>query len=132
MDKKIFFEFEVRVFYSHFESLLNQEDKQAECFIGTDQTHRFLKEAKMTLNSPSLVIHISNLKQEMCDHEKMHELFHPFGKIDAIHIEKLPPKYMCHIKFSLLKESLLAVAYMHNKEIKGRKMYISFTRKKLD
>jgi len=62
----------------------------------------------------------------------MHELFHPFGKIEAIHIEKNPPRYMCHIKFSQIKESLMAVAYMHNYETKGRKMFLSFTRKKLD
>lgn len=86
----------------------------------------------MTLNPPSLVLHISSLKQEICDHEKMHELFRPYGKIEAIHIEKVPPRYMCHIKFSALKESLMAVAHMHNKDIKGRKMLISFTRKKLD
>ncbi|KAL4510793.1 hypothetical protein ABPG72_004947 [Tetrahymena utriculariae] len=132
MDKKTFFDNEIRVFYSHFETLQKQDDKFQEQFIGSEQTNRFQKDSKMTLNPPSLVLHISSLKQEICDHEKMHELFRPYGKIEAIHIEKVPPRYMSHIKFSSLKESLMAIAHMHNKEIKGRKMLISFTRKKLD
>ncbi|EAS03833.2 polypyrimidine tract-binding protein (macronuclear) [Tetrahymena thermophila SB210] len=132
MDKKIFFDNEIRVFYSHFETLQKQDDKFQEQFIGSEQTNRFQKDSKMTLNPPSLVLHISSLKQEICDHEKIHELFRPYGKIEAIHIEKVPPRYMSHIKFSSLKESLMAIAHMHNKEIKGRKMLISFTRKKLD
>ncbi|KAL4435695.1 hypothetical protein ABPG74_018246 [Tetrahymena malaccensis] len=132
MDKKVFFDNEIRVFYSHFETLQKQDDKFQEQFIGSEQTNRFQKDSKMTLNPPSLVLHISSLKQEICDHEKMHELFRPYGKIEAIHIEKVPPRYMSHIKFSSLKESLMAIAHMHNKEIKGRKMLISFTRKKLD
>ena len=55
-----------------------------EIFIGTPETYRIKNNKNISINPPSEVIHLSNLKKEACSHDIILNIFSPYGKIEAI------------------------------------------------
>lgn len=46
--------------------------------------YRFKQGNALSINPPSNVLHVSNLKLEICCEEKIFEIFKEFGKIEKI------------------------------------------------
>jgi len=76
-------------------------------------------------------LHVSNLKADTCKADVIIEKFSPFGVIEAFHPINASNKYMCHIKFSSTEEATNALVNLHEEEILGRKIHISFTRTRI-
>jgi len=65
--------------------VVKEQDKQAgEIFIGTEETFRFKNNKNMVINPPSCVLHVSNLKKEVCIMENIMNIFGSFGVIENV------------------------------------------------
>jgi len=72
------------------------------------------------------------LKKETCRIEVIADVFSPFGKIENFKLMMQNNfKNMCLLKYSTVEEAINAVAHLHEKEICGRGIKISFTRSKI-
>ena len=90
-----------------------------EIFIGNEREFRFKisTNKKLTINPPSNVLHISNLKTDACNFETMFDILKKFGKIEALKFKVLDHyKNMCLVRYSSLDESLVAMANLHDYE----------------
>jgi len=104
-----------------------------EVFVGQpDKTHRYKVNKKISINPPSEILHISNLLIQYCTDDIIKNLFAPYGTIEGIKFIFMENnRNMCLIKFATLEESFWAMANLHNHDVGGRKIQISFTRSKL-
>ena len=84
--------------------------------------------SKKGLNNPTETIHISNLKPEFVTYELLTSLFAKFGAPKAVKISQNGNKPMSYIQFHSIEESILAVAHMNGKDVRGKKLNVAFTR----
>ena len=83
------------------------------------------------MNPVTSTLHVSNLKADTCKADVIVEKFSPFGVIEAFHPINASNKYMCHVKFASAEEATNALVNLHEEEILGRKIHISFTRTRI-
>ncbi|CAK68725.1 unnamed protein product (macronuclear) [Paramecium tetraurelia] len=100
-------------------------------YVGSQDTDRFNPNNKMILLPPSQVLHISNLKKVSSNAETMWDIFSEFGVVEAVKVLNSQFKFMCLIKMETLKQALEVMALMHNEEVDGRNIQISFTKAKI-
>eukprot|EP00331_Platyophrya_macrostoma_P009992 CAMPEP_0176433480 /NCGR_PEP_ID=MMETSP0127-20121128/16047_1 /TAXON_ID=938130 /ORGANISM="Platyophrya macrostoma, Strain WH" /LENGTH=684 /DNA_ID=CAMNT_0017815915 /DNA_START=144 /DNA_END=2198 /DNA_ORIENTATION=- len=103
-----------------------------EIFIGTEKSFRFKKNRKMSINPPSSSLHISNLVKEACTESIIRQLFEGFGRVDAMRflfVDNI--KNMCIVRMGSVEESLNAMAFLHDYDLMGRRIQISFTCSKI-
>lgn len=85
--------------------------------------------SKKGLNNPTDTIHISNLRTELVTYENLTLFFARFGTPVKMFIDKKnPEKPMSYVKYNSIEESIMAVAYMNGKDIRGKKLNVAFTR----
>jgi len=127
----------LRIYYSNY-SMINLSKKNCEgytaedVYIGNPKNFRFKKNKNISINPPSSTLHISNLMRECCFDDVMRSYFSPFGRVEAIKFLFMENnKNMCLLRYSSMEESLNAMAYLHDIDIGGRKIQISFTRSKI-
>lgn len=125
----------LRIYYSNYPiiNLRNKKsDSQEEIFIGKPNTFRFKKTKSLSINPPSATLHISNLVKEVCKEDVIRGYFSAYGRIEAVKFLFMDGgKNMCHLKMASIEESLNAMAYLHDTDLGGRKIQISFTRTKI-
>lgn len=104
-----------------------------EVFMGVkDKTHRYKVNKKISINPPSDILHVSNLLIQYCTDDIIKNLFAPYGTIEGIKFIFMENnRNMCLIQFASQEESFWAMANLHNHDVGGRKIQISFTRSKL-
>lgn len=108
------------------------KESNEEIFLGTNNTFRFKKGKTLSLNPPSSTLHISNLVKEVCTEDIMRNTFSPYGRIEALQFKFMDfKKNMCLIRMASMEESLNAMANLHNVELGGRPIQISFTKSKI-
>jgi len=126
----------LRIYYSKY-SIINLRNKKGEepgeeIFIGSQKTNRFKKNKNISINPPSSTLHLSNLLKEVCTEETIRAHFSSYGRIEAIKFILMENnKNMCLLRMASLEESLNAMAYLHDSDIGGRPVQISFTRSKI-
>ncbi|KAM3141424.1 hypothetical protein pb186bvf_006542 [Paramecium bursaria] len=115
--------------------LLDTLYQEQDYFVGSDESDRFNPNNKMVQLPPSQVLHISNLKKCSSNAETMWDIFSDFGVVElnskAVKVLNAQFKFMCLIKMESLKQALEVVGNMHNEEIDGRNIQISFTKAKI-
>lgn len=75
---------------------------------------------------------MSNLKKESCTEARLRKLFAPYGDCQKIQLLlNIKDKFMALVRMPSLRESLNATAALHNREIAGRRVHISFTKSKI-
>lgn len=123
----------MRIFYSNYESIReNQEaDKLCETWKGERSTFRFRNGKQISVNPVTNTLHVSNLKMETCKFDVITEKFSPYGVIEGFHAIMHANKFMCHVKFTSTEDATNALCNLHEEEILGRKMHISFTRTRI-
>jgi len=126
----------LRIYYSNY-SMINlrknlKDNVSEDIFIGNIKNFRFKKNKNISINPPSSTLHISNLVKEVCNEDLMRKVFPNFGRVEAIKFLFMDnSKNMCLLKMASLEESLNAMAYLHDTDLGGRKIQISFTRSKI-
>jgi len=127
----------LRIYYS-FHPIINLKNKKSgkdsseEIFLGAPKTFRFKKTKLLSMNPPSSTLHVSNLPKEICSEEIMRNAFAPFGRIEAIQFKFMDNnRNMCLIRMASMEESLNAMAHLHDLDLGGRPMQISFTKSKI-
>lgn len=126
----------LRINYSNYPTIQirNKQNKgPEETFIGNQRTFRFNKNKNISINPPSPVLHISNLVKEACkDQSTLRSCFEQYGRVEAIKfLFGDNGKNMCLLKMPSIEDALRAMAYLHDFEIGGRRIQISFTRSKI-
>eukprot|EP00825_Cyclidium_porcatum_P011000 TRINITY_DN15618_c0_g1_i2.p1 TRINITY_DN15618_c0_g1~~TRINITY_DN15618_c0_g1_i2.p1 ORF type:complete len:232 (+),score=21.26 TRINITY_DN15618_c0_g1_i2:294-989(+) len=131
----------LKIFYSNYQTLDQRKPQQRqyeEILIGDPSKYRYKNRQQnsdqpYSINPPSQILHISNLKQEACEESLLMSLFSPFGKIHEIKIiVKDQIKFMALIKFDSMEQAFSAMVQMQGTNISGRNIQISFTRSKLN
>jgi len=127
----------LRIYYSNY-SVINLSKKNCkdypveDVFIGNPRNYRFKKTKNISINPPSSTLHISNLMREICHEELIRKYFCQFGRVEAIKFLFMDNnKNMCLLRMASIEESLNAMAHLHDTDIGGRKIQISFTRSKI-
>ncbi|CAD8074955.1 unnamed protein product [Paramecium sonneborni] len=105
--------------------------REQDYYIGSEDTDRFNANNKMILLPPSQVLHISNLKKVSSNAETMWDIFSEYGVVEAVKVLNSQFKFMCLVKMESLKLALEVMALMHNEEVDGRNIQISFTKAKI-
>ncbi|CAK77358.1 unnamed protein product (macronuclear) [Paramecium tetraurelia] len=105
--------------------------REQDYYIGSEDTDRFNANNKMILLPPSQVLHISNLKKVSSNAETMWDIFSEYGVVEAVKVLNSQFKFMCLVKMESLKQALEIMALMHNEEVDGRNIQISFTKAKI-
>jgi RNA recognition motif-containing protein len=126
----------LRINYSNYPSIQirNKQNKgPEETFMGNPRNFRFNKNKNISINPPSSVLHISNLTKEVCkDNAALKEHFALCGKVEGLKfLFGDNGKNMCLLRMSSNEEALKAMAYLHDTEVGGRRIQISFTRSKI-
>ena len=126
----------LRINYSNYPSIQirNKQNKgPEETFVGNQRTFRFNKNKNISINPPSQVLHISNLVKDACeDQSTLRSHFEKYGKVEAIKfLFGDNGKNMCLLKMPSIEDALKAMAHLHDFEIGGRRIQISFTRSKI-
>lgn len=131
----------LKIFYSNYQSLSQrnpQFGQYEEVMEGDPAKYRYKQkkhntEQGFSINPPSQILHISNLKQEACKDQIIGGLFSPFGQIlDIKFIVKDQIKYMALVKFDTMEHAFSAMVQMQGFNLNGRNIQISFTRSKLN
>jgi len=126
----------LRINYSNYPSIQirNKQNKgPEETYIGNPRNYRFSKIKNISINPPSSVLHISNLTKDVCKESAiLKEYFGSCGKVEGLKfLFGDNGKNMCLLKLSTNEEALRAMAYLHDTDVGGRKIQISFTRSKI-
>jgi len=127
----------LRIYYSNYETLsirnkAGEEHPDEELFIGGLGANRFKVNKSISINPPSETLHVSNLQIQCCKDDIVRQLFAQYGNIEAIKFIFMDNnRNMCLVRYASLEESFWAMANLHNIELGGRKMQISFTRSKI-
>lgn len=126
----------LRINYSNYPSIQirNKQNKVGEeIFIGNPRGFRFNKNKNISINPPSSVLHLSNLVKDVCKDQSVIKQY--FSKITKVEGMKFlfgdNGKNMCLIKLPSIEDALRALAYLHDTDLGGRKIQISFTRSKI-
>eukprot|EP01017_Pseudomicrothorax_dubius_P027440 TRINITY_DN3165_c0_g1_i1.p1 TRINITY_DN3165_c0_g1~~TRINITY_DN3165_c0_g1_i1.p1 ORF type:complete len:580 (-),score=105.25 TRINITY_DN3165_c0_g1_i1:146-1885(-) len=126
----------LRIYFSKYDSLVLRsnppEGADEETFIGSPAMNRFRGFKSISINPASTTLHVSNLVIFCCKDEIIRNLFSPFGEIEALKfLFHENNRNMCLVRFSNLQDSIWALANLHNYDLGGRKIQISFTRSKV-
>lgn len=125
----------LRIFFSNYNmiNLKTFPDTSEDTQFGSNFPLRFLvkKGKALAINPPSAVLHVANLHRSACEESVIRHHFEPFGPIEGIKFMLNEPKNMCLVKMGSLNDSLVAASRLHNKEVRGRKLQISFTRSRI-
>jgi len=123
----------LRIFFSKYSIVKPYQNLNGseEVFIPAPNTFRFKKNKTITINPPSAALHISNLPKEACQEDVIQHHFSHFGRIETMRIQSVENRNTCLLKMGSIEESLLALAYLHDTDLLGRNMHISFTRIKI-
>ena len=102
-----------------------------QCILGSLQNFRFKKNKRMSINPPSITLHITNIVKQVCyDDYYVRQIFSQYGTVQKVIFRFLNQNVnMCLVKMSSMEESLLALAYLHNFEIHGRYLFPSHHQK---
>lgn len=104
----------------------------SECIVYDPSHDRFNLSKSVSINAPSIVLHVSNLKKETCTEAKLRHLFEEYGQVEKVQLLlHVKDKFMALVRFSRLEESLDATTALHNRELAGRRVHISFTKSKI-
>mmetsp|Transcript_918 Transcript_918/g.823 ORF Transcript_918/g.823 Transcript_918/m.823 type:complete len:138 (-) Transcript_918:223-636(-) len=110
----------------------NSKEGIEEVFIGTPKSHRFKKNKNVTVNPPSVTLHISNLVKDICTHDIIKGYFSIYGNIESMKFLFMEGgKNMCLLKMGSIEEALNTMVYLHDTDLGGRRVQISFTRSKI-
>jgi len=125
----------LRITYSKY-NIINIRNKKStkdeEIYIGQPKSFRFKKNKPMSINPPSSTIHISNLVKDVCREDIIREYFSPYGRIEAMKFLFMEGnKNMCLMRMASMEESLSAMGHLHDTDLGGRKVQISFTKSKI-
>eukprot|EP01017_Pseudomicrothorax_dubius_P045956 TRINITY_DN8031_c0_g1_i1.p1 TRINITY_DN8031_c0_g1~~TRINITY_DN8031_c0_g1_i1.p1 ORF type:complete len:618 (-),score=92.15 TRINITY_DN8031_c0_g1_i1:126-1979(-) len=126
----------LRIYFSKYNNLIVRttpsETGEEEVFIGSAAMHRFKAAKSIAINSPSTTLHVSNLLHSCCKDEILMSLFGQFGKVEAIKfLFHDNNRNMCLIRYTNLSDAVWALANLHNYDLAGRRLQISFTRSKI-
>jgi RNA recognition motif-containing protein len=126
----------LRINYSNYPNIQirNKQNKGSEeVFMGNQKCYRFNKNKNISINPPSSVLHISNLVKDLCkDQSILRAQFSGYGKVEGLKfIFGDNGKNMCLLKMPSIEDALRAMAYLHDTELGGRRIQISFTRSKI-
>eukprot|EP01017_Pseudomicrothorax_dubius_P016625 TRINITY_DN1884_c0_g2_i1.p1 TRINITY_DN1884_c0_g2~~TRINITY_DN1884_c0_g2_i1.p1 ORF type:complete len:373 (+),score=42.83 TRINITY_DN1884_c0_g2_i1:211-1329(+) len=126
----------LRIAFSKYESLVIKamplESIDEEIFIGSPATNRFKGYKSLSINPPSNTLHISNLLAQCCREDIIGELFGQYGRVEAMKfLFHDNHRNMCLLRFATLQDGIWAAANLHNYNLEGRKIQISFTRSKV-
>jgi len=126
----------LRINYSNYPSIQirNKQNKgPEETYIGNPRNFRFSKNKNISINPPSQVLHISNLTKEVCkDSYTIKDYFGQCGKVENLKfLFGENGKNMCLLKMASNEDALRAMAYLHDTDVGGRRIQISFTRSKI-
>lgn len=114
------------------EDIEEKPREYSECIIYDPSHDRFNLSKQVSINAPSIVLHVSNLKKETCTEAKVRRMFEEYGTVEKVQLLlNIKDKFMALVKFSQLEESLNATTALHNREIAGRRVHISFTKSKI-
>jgi len=127
----------MRIYYSNY-PMINLSKKNCKDYpiddilIGNPKNYRFKKNKNISINPPSNTLHISNLMRDICQEDIIRRYFMIYGRIEAIKFLLMENnKNMCLLRMASIEEALNAMAYLHDTDIGGRKIQISFTRSKI-
>eukprot|EP00825_Cyclidium_porcatum_P045524 TRINITY_DN6936_c0_g2_i3.p4 TRINITY_DN6936_c0_g2~~TRINITY_DN6936_c0_g2_i3.p4 ORF type:complete len:166 (-),score=16.40 TRINITY_DN6936_c0_g2_i3:247-744(-) len=142
LNNTIFMGNQLKLFYSNYQDLGARREKLNpgdEMLLGNPENYRFKQQTENNpsqqyqFNPPSSVLHISNIKQEICTEQNIINLFSRFGELQKIKLfVKDVIKCMGLIKFATTEQAYQAMAEMQGANINGRKMVLSFTRSKVN
>jgi RNA recognition motif-containing protein len=127
----------LRITYSKYPNIQlqpGQEEKYPDQLILSDEKSFRFKEGKnVVIAPPSTTLHVSNLSKEICkDKKAITNYFSTYGDVKAIKsMFGENGKNMCLIKMKTIEESLKTMACLHDTELGGRKIQVSFSRSKI-
>jgi RNA recognition motif-containing protein len=128
---------QLQICYSSLETLgtrkVADDNSDEEIFYGSPlTTHRYKVNKKISINPPSETLHVSNLLIQYCTEDILRPIFANYGFVEGMKFIFMENnRNMCLVKYSGLEESFWAMANLHNQDLGGRKLQISFTRSKL-
>lgn len=118
-------------------SLLRERPREyAESVTLDESYHRYFQHLcsfasnKLSINPPSLVLHVSNLRRECCTNDYLRELFSEAGNVERVSIIG-KDRTMALVRMASLEESFNAVGMLHGRSFSGRKLQLSFTKSRL-
>lgn len=127
----------LRINYSNYAniSIRNKQNKSTneEVFVGNQRNFRFSKNKNISINPPSSVLHVSNLTKEVCkDQKTIKDYFGCIGRVEGMKfLFGDNGKNMCLLRLPSIEDALRALAHLHDTDLGGRKIQISFTRSKI-
>jgi len=127
-----FFSGQLKVFSAKYDTInVKSTTPSSDVFTGGYKTDRFRDNRPLYINPPSDSLHLSNLVHEACKEELILPLLAAFGNIIAFRfLHDGRNKNMCLVRFSNVHQASNALASLHNYNIFGRNLQISFTRSK--
>eukprot|EP00828_Plagiopyla_frontata_P046697 TRINITY_DN8390_c0_g1_i1.p2 TRINITY_DN8390_c0_g1~~TRINITY_DN8390_c0_g1_i1.p2 ORF type:complete len:220 (-),score=15.56 TRINITY_DN8390_c0_g1_i1:100-759(-) len=130
MNCVVFYGNSIRIFDSnHKEIKSKQQGINAGEFWERDY---MCKERGKQANPPSEVVHVANLRPEVCQQDIIFQIFSMVGIVQNIKfLLEDPQKKMCLVKYQTIEESLNAIAFLHGYLLYGRQIQVSFTRSKI-
>eukprot|EP01017_Pseudomicrothorax_dubius_P003886 TRINITY_DN10664_c0_g1_i4.p1 TRINITY_DN10664_c0_g1~~TRINITY_DN10664_c0_g1_i4.p1 ORF type:complete len:299 (-),score=50.52 TRINITY_DN10664_c0_g1_i4:88-984(-) len=126
----------IRISFSRHEGLIPRvgasDEEEEEWFVGSPATNRFKAAKTLSINPPSDTLHMSNLLIFYCKEDILRPLFGAYGNIEGMRfLFHENNRNMCQIRFTTLQEAVWALTNLHNYDLGGRKIQISFTRSKM-
>jgi hypothetical protein len=122
----------LRLNYTVREELQERPREYMETVIYDEEYFRFGCKKSISINPPTNCLHVSNMKREFCTDAKLYNLFSECGSVSKVQIlVQSKEKNMALVKFNRIEDSVRAVATLHNHDIMGRKLQISFTKSKI-
>lgn len=98
--------------------------------IGTKLCYLRFANSKLSINPPSVVLHVSNIKRECCTSDYLRELFSEAGNVERVSVLG-KDRSMALVRMASLEESFNAVGMLHGRSFSGRKLQLSFTKSRL-
>eukprot|EP01017_Pseudomicrothorax_dubius_P026905 TRINITY_DN3041_c0_g1_i6.p1 TRINITY_DN3041_c0_g1~~TRINITY_DN3041_c0_g1_i6.p1 ORF type:complete len:529 (-),score=98.46 TRINITY_DN3041_c0_g1_i6:37-1623(-) len=78
----------LRIYFSKYDTLIvkttQPEGSDEEVFIGSAATNRFKAYRPISINPPSMTLHVSNILHSFCKEDIFLDLFNKYGKVDAL------------------------------------------------
>lgn len=127
----------LRITFSKYQTIQlepGQNEKYPDQLILGDQSnYRFKDGRNVVIATPSTTLHISNLTKETCkDKKAISNFLGAYGEIKGIKcLIGENGKNMCLVRMKSVEECLQVMAHLHDTELGGRKVQISFSRSKI-
>lgn len=127
----------LRITFSKYQTIQlepGQNEKYPDQLILGDQNNSRFKDGRnVVVATPSTTLHISNLTKETCkDKKTISNFLGAYGEIKGIKcLIGENGKNMCLVRMKSVEECLQVMAHLHDTELGGRKVQISFSRSKI-